>query len=98
MRVRRAAQQLACQPKCRYIAERASPEHVLSSAYNTAPISLDPISTYPPAGRKSRLSMGEFMRPHRMGARLPEFLDSLPCILAAEDLGAAMRLLGAMRL
>jgi len=98
LRVRRAAQQLACQPKCRYIAGRALPGRIVSSTYNTAPVSLDGINTYRVAGRKSRLSMGEFMRPHRMGARLPEFLDSLPCMLAAEDLGAAMRLLGAMRL
>jgi hypothetical protein len=88
LRWRRAARQLARHAKCRYIAERATAEHILSSTYNTAPLSLDRISTYPLAGRKSKVSVREFARPHRKGARLPEFLDSLPRILAAEDLRA----------
>jgi hypothetical protein len=90
LRWRRAAWQLARHAKCRYIAERAAPEHILSSTYNTAPLSLDRISTYPLAGRKSKVSVREFARPHRKGARLPEFLDSLPRILAAEDLRAVI--------
>jgi hypothetical protein len=82
----RAARQLARQPKCRYIADRAAPEHVLSTTHSTALLRLDRISTCPLAGRKSKLSAREFVRPHRKGARLPEFLDSLPPILAANDL------------
>jgi hypothetical protein len=55
-----------------------------------APVSLDRISTYPLARRKSKVSVHEFVRPHRKGARLPEIHDSPPRILAANDLRAVI--------
>jgi hypothetical protein len=90
VRGRRAARHLAWQPECRYIADRAAPEHVLSTTHTTAPLPLDRIRTYPLDGRKGNVRVREFVRPHRRGARLPEFLDSLPRILAADDLRAVI--------
>jgi hypothetical protein len=86
-----AGRAAACVPvRMPLIAERAAPEQVLNNTYNTAPLSLARISTFPLAGRKSKVSVREFVRPHREGARLPESLDSLPRILAAQDLRAVI--------
>ena len=56
--------------------------------YDIGPLSLEKIRTYPLAGRPSKVSVRHFARPHRRGASLAQFLDSLPRILAAEDLRA----------
>ncbi len=53
-----------------------------------AALSLDGVSTYPRASRKSKVSLRVFARPHRRGARLSEFASSLPSILAADTLKA----------
>jgi hypothetical protein len=90
LRWSRAAQQLARQAKGRHIADPAAPGHVLTSTYNMAPVSLDRISTYPPAGRTSKVSVREFVRSHGKGARLPDVLDSLADILGAKDLRAVI--------
>ena len=50
------------------------------------PLSLDGVRTYPLAARKSKVSLRQFARPHRRGARLASFLDGLPRILAGETL------------
>jgi len=60
------------------------------SIYNIGPLSLEKIRTYPLAGRRSKVSVRKFARPHRRGARLSEFLDALPHILAADELGAVV--------
>jgi hypothetical protein len=52
------------------------------------PLSLDGISTYPLASRKSKVSRADFARPHRRGASLATFLESLPRVLAGETLRA----------
>jgi len=52
------------------------------------PLSLDGISTYPLASRKSRVSRAAFARPHRRGAAFASFLDGLPRILAGQTLRA----------
>jgi hypothetical protein len=52
------------------------------------PLSLDGISTYPLASRKSRVSRAAFARPHRRGAPFASFLDGLPRILAGQTLRA----------
>jgi len=52
------------------------------------PLELDGIHTYPLAKRKSKVTIKDFARPHRRGARTREFLDSLPRILGAEALRA----------
>ncbi|HET7293821.1 MAG TPA: hypothetical protein VFM88_15460 [Vicinamibacteria bacterium] len=51
-------------------------------------LSLDGISTYPLAQRKSKVSLRDFARPHRRGARLAAFVKGLPRILAGETLRA----------
>jgi hypothetical protein len=52
------------------------------------PLSLDGVSTYPLASRKSKVSRTDFARPHRRGARFASFLGGLPRILAGETLRA----------
>ena len=52
------------------------------------PLSLDGVSTYPLASRKSKVARAAFARPHRRGAPLAAFLDGLPRILAGETLRA----------
>jgi hypothetical protein len=51
-----------------------------------AALSLDGVSTYPLAARKSKVSLRDFARPHRKGARLSEFVSGLPGLLAAQTL------------
>jgi len=52
------------------------------------PLSLDGVSTYPLASRKSKVDRAAFARPHRRGAPFTAFLDGLPRILAGEALPA----------
>ncbi len=56
------------------------------SIYDIGPISLEKIRTYPLAKRRSKVNVRDFARPHRRGASLKNFLESLPRILAGEDL------------
>lgn len=56
------------------------------SIYCTSPLALGAVRTYPLASRKSKVSVREFARPVSRGISLEKFLDSLPHILAAEDL------------
>ena len=56
------------------------------SIYQTQPLALGAVRTYPLASRKSKVSVREFARPVERGASLVKFLNSLPSILAAEDL------------
>ncbi len=51
-------------------------------------LSLEGIHTYPLATRRSKVSLRDFARPHRRGARLAQFVDALPRILAGETLRA----------
>jgi hypothetical protein len=59
-----------------------------TSIYDTEPLSLERIRTYPLAKRRSKVSVADFAKPHRRGAGIGEFLDTLPHILAADDLRA----------
>lgn len=56
--------------------------------YAATPIDLSGLRTYPLASRPSKVHVREFARPHKRGARFSDFLDSLPHILAANDLRA----------
>jgi hypothetical protein len=56
------------------------------SVYGIRPLSLEKIRTYPLATRPSKANWKQFARPHRRGDSLARFLDSLPRILAGEDL------------
>src|SRR6202022_1292351 len=63
------------------------------SIYSLQPITLGAVHTYPLASRKSKVSVRDFAKPPAANASLTKFLDSLPNILAAEDL---RHLLGAI--
>ena len=63
------------------------------SIYSIQPITLGAIHTYPLASRKSKVSMRDFAKAPTANASLAKFLDSLPNVLAAEDL---RQLLGAI--
>ena len=56
------------------------------SIYSIQPITLGAVHTYPLASRKSKVSVRDFAKPTGASASLTKFLDSLPRILAAEDL------------
>ncbi len=60
------------------------------SIYDIAPLRLDRIRTYPLAQRRSKVSVRDFARPLGRGVSLRKFLDSLPRILAADDLRAVV--------
>jgi len=63
------------------------------SIYSIQPITLGAIHTYPLASRKSKVSIRDFAKAPTANASLAKFLDSLPNVLAAEDL---RQLLGAI--
>src|SRR5258708_38454121 len=63
------------------------------SVYSIQPITLGAVRTYPLASRKSKVSIRDFAKPAGTNSSLTKFLDSLPNILAAEDL---RHLLGAI--
>jgi hypothetical protein len=56
------------------------------SIYSIQPITLGAVHTYRLASRKSKVSVRDFAKPPAANASLTKFLDSLPNILAAEDL------------
>src|SRR6266849_5548406 len=56
------------------------------SIYSTRPITLTNLHSYPLASRKSKVNIRDFAKPPAANASLSKFLDSLPNILAAEDL------------
>ena len=62
------------------------------SIYAIQPLTLGAVHTYPLASRKSKVSVSDFAKPVK-NATLAKFLDSLPRILAAENL---RELLGAV--
>ena len=56
------------------------------SIYATQPLTLGDVRTYPLASRKSKVTVRDFAEPTGANPSLTKFLDSLPHILAAEDL------------
>src|SRR5437899_5127106 len=56
------------------------------SIYSIEPLVLGEVHTYPLASRKSKVSVREFAKAPATNSSLTKFLDSLPDILAAEDL------------
>jgi hypothetical protein len=50
------------------------------------PLDLAGVRTYPLADRKSKVTLGDFARPHAPGASFVTFLDALPRLLGAEAL------------
>src|SRR5882762_1942352 len=63
------------------------------SIYSIPPMTLGAVRTYPLASRRSKVTVRDFAKPPGANATLTRFLDSLPNILAAEDL---QNLLGAI--
>src|SRR5260370_24408206 len=63
------------------------------SIYSIQPITLGAVHTYPLASGKSKVSVREFAKAPGANSSFAKFLDSLPNILAAEDL---RHLLGAI--
>src|SRR5262252_7031694 len=59
------------------------------SDYTIQPLALDEITTYPLASRKGKVSISDFAKPVPSSS-LGKFLDSLPNILAAQDLRALL--------
>ncbi len=56
------------------------------SVYSIHPLTLGAIHTYPLATRKSKVGVRDFAKPPARNISITKFLDSLPNILAAEDL------------
>src|SRR5271154_158320 len=56
------------------------------SVYSIQPLTFGSVRTYPLASRKSKVSFRDFARIPKKSGGLSAFLDSLPEILAAEDL------------
>jgi hypothetical protein len=56
------------------------------SIYSIQPTTLSDVKTYPLASRKSKVSVRDFAKPMAGNASVTKFLESLPNILAAEDL------------
>src|SRR3989442_8447978 len=56
------------------------------SIYDTKPISLDKVKTYPLASRPSKVTIKDFAKPVSEDASLREYLSSLPNILAVQNL------------
>jgi hypothetical protein len=56
------------------------------SIYSTQPLTFGAVHTYPLSSRKSKVSVRDFAKPAKGNSSLTKFLDSLPNLLAAEDL------------
>src|SRR5271163_2758878 len=56
------------------------------SIYSTQPITFGAVRTYPLSSRKSKVSVRDFAKPPAANISLTNFLDSLPNMLAANDL------------
>ena len=65
-----------------------------NSNYTAEPLILGEVATYPLASRKNKVSLADFAIPLPPGASFSRVLDSLPNLLAAQDLRA---LLGAIQ-
>ncbi len=61
------------------------------SIYSIHPLTLGAVHTYPLASRKSKVNVRDFAKPPASKMSLTKFLDSLPNILAAEDLRQLLR-------
>jgi len=67
------------------------------SIYSSHPITLGAVHTYTLASRKSKVSVRDFAKPPAANASLTKFLDSLPNILAAENLRHLLRAIHSAR-
>jgi hypothetical protein len=58
------------------------------TVYPIQPVTLREVRTYPLASRQNKVSVGDFAEPLGANVSLAKFLDSLPAILAGNDLRA----------
>jgi hypothetical protein len=58
----------------------------MNTLYQVQPLVLGDVATYPLASRKSKVSVADFAKPASGNAAIAKFLDTLPRILAADDL------------
>src|SRR5271170_5320595 len=56
------------------------------SIYSTPPLTFGVVHTYPLSSRKSKVNVRDFAKPTTGNVSLTKFLNSLPSILAAQDL------------
>lgn len=61
------------------------------SIYSTLPLTFGAVHTYPIASRKSKVNVREFAKAPGSAGSFTKFLDSLPKILAADDLRQLLR-------
>src|ERR1700741_3571949 len=67
------------------------------SIYSIQPLTLGAVRTYPLASRKSKVSLRDFAKPGGANPSLRKFLDSLPDILAAQELRGLLSAIHAAR-
>jgi hypothetical protein len=58
----------------------------MNTIYQVQPLTLGDIATYPLASRKSKVSVADFAKPFPRNAGISKFLETLPKILAGDDL------------
>src|SRR5258708_25688163 len=58
----------------------------MNTVYQVQPLILGDVATFPLASRKSKVSVADFARPVSGSAATAKFRDTLPRILAADDL------------
>jgi hypothetical protein len=58
----------------------------MNTVYKVQPLVLGDVATYPLASRKSKVSVADFAKPVSGSSAIAKFLDTLPGILAADDL------------
>src|ERR1700751_2682387 len=58
----------------------------MNTVYQVQPLVLGDVATYPLASRKSKVSVADFAKPVSGNSATVKFLDTLPRILAADDL------------
>jgi hypothetical protein len=63
----------------------------MNTVYQVQPLTFGDIATYPLSSRKSKVSVADFARPISSNASVTKLLESLPRILAAEDLRAVVQ-------
>lgn len=56
------------------------------TVYPIQPLTFGDIQTYPLASRKSKVTVADFAKPPASNASISKFLNSLPSLLAANDL------------
>src|SRR2546428_1095398 len=62
----------------------------MNTIYQVQPLTLGDVATYPLASRKSKVSVTDFAKPIPPNAAIFKFFESLPGILAADDLKAVL--------